>query len=118
MKNKKLSFVDKNILIADDDRDILECLALQIKGLGFAQVIAVSSQAEAEQVIAEQKVDIAIFDLMMENQDSGFVLCYHMKRKSPQTPVLLITNVTAETGFHFDLHSEENSMWTRADVIL
>ena len=45
------------------------------------KTVAVESQAEAESVIARLKPDLAIFDLMMESDDSGFILCYKIKRK-------------------------------------
>ncbi|MCK7534607.1 MAG: response regulator [Marinilabiliales bacterium] len=56
--------------------------------------MAVESQAEAEQVIAKMKPDLAVFDLMMESDDSGFILCYKLKRKYPEVPVILATAVS------------------------
>lgn len=43
--------------------------------------MAVESQAEAESVIARFRPDLAIFDLMMESDDSGFILCYKLKKE-------------------------------------
>ena len=45
------------------------------------KTLAVESQAEAESVIVKFKPDLAIFDLMMESDDSGFILCYKIKKK-------------------------------------
>ena len=39
--------------------------------------------------------DLAIVDLMMEYKDSGFALCYHIKKKDPSIPVILVTAVTS-----------------------
>lgn len=61
------------ILLADDDPDYLFQVAFYLRKAGF-EVMAVESQAEAEQVIAKMKPDIAVFDLMMESDDSGFIL--------------------------------------------
>ena len=70
----------KKVLIADDDFDILEQLKMQLQSKGF-DVVACESQAEAENQLETIKPDIAIFDLMMDDLDSGFVLSYKTKKK-------------------------------------
>ncbi|HQL70223.1 MAG TPA: response regulator, partial [Bacteroidales bacterium] len=75
------------ILIADDDYDYLYQMCYHIEDAGFT-VIKANSQAEAEAVIGELKPDLALFDLMMENHDSGFVLAYKMKKTYPDVPVI------------------------------
>ena len=80
--------------------------------------MAVESQAEAESVIAKYKPDLAIFDLMMESDDSGFILCYKIKRKYPDVPVILATAVSRETGMSFSLDSDQDKAWIRADKYL
>ncbi|MCK9269156.1 MAG: response regulator [Bacteroidales bacterium] len=107
----------KTILIVDDDMDYLYQLKLKIERFGF-EVVTADSQHEGEQVIATFKPDLAIFDLMMENEDSGFVLSYKMKKKYPDVPVILATAVTAETGMSFDLSEESNHQWIKADLFL
>ena len=82
------------------------------------RTVAVESQAEAESVISKMKPDLAIFDLMMENDDSGFILCYKIKRKYPDVPVILATAVAHETGISFSLDSEVEKSWIRADRYL
>ena len=64
------------------------------------------------------KPDLAIFDLMMENDDSGFILCYKIKKKYPDVPVILATAVSRETGLSFSLDSEMDKAWIRADRYL
>ncbi len=115
LENQK--YASQTALIVDDDIDLLEHLKTQLESLGF-NVVQAESQAEAEQLIAEMTPDLAIFDLMMEYQDSGFILSYKMKKKAPDVPVILISNVTAETGLHFDAATEETRSWAKADIIL
>jgi CheY-like chemotaxis protein len=55
---------------------------------------------------------------MMENDDSGFILCYKIKRKYPDVPVILATAVSHETGMSFSIDSEQERAWIRADVYL
>ena len=71
---------DITILVADDDPDYLFQTVFNLKKEGY-KTLATESQAEAEAVIARFKPDLAIFDLMMESDDSGFILCYKIKKK-------------------------------------
>lgn len=112
--NEKLN---KTILIVDDDVDYAEQLKIQIESFGFKTIVA-GGQKEAEEVIENTKPDLAIFDLMMENRDSGFILSYRMKKKYPDVPVILATAVTAETGMVFSVESEDERKWIKADLYL
>ena len=105
------------VLVADDDPDYLFQVAFYLRKAGF-EVMAVESQAEAEQVMAKQKPDIAIFDLMMESDDSGFILSYKLKRKYPDVPVILATAVSRETGITFGLNDGQDREWIMADLYL
>ncbi|NMB74889.1 MAG: response regulator [Myxococcales bacterium] len=107
----------KKILIADDDPDILEQVSLLLKGEGY-QVLGAHSQEEAEEALLTAIPDLAIFDLMMENKDSGFVLCHHVKRLYPETPVIILTAVAAATGLNFSSPSPEVRSWIKADTFL
>jgi two-component system alkaline phosphatase synthesis response regulator PhoP len=105
------------ILVADDDPDYLFQTVKGLERAGY-NTVAVESQAEAETVIAKLKPDLAVFDLMMESDDSGFILCYKLKRKYPDVPVILATAVSHETGMSFGLDSEQERAWIRADKYL
>ncbi len=109
--------LNKTILIVDDDVDYAMQLKIQIESFGFDTIVA-EGQKEGEEVIGNIKPDLAIVDLMMENQDSGFVLCYKMKNKYPDMPVILATGVTADTGMSFSLETEEDKKWIKADLYL
>ncbi|MBK7029455.1 MAG: response regulator [Bacteroidales bacterium] len=107
----------KRILIVDDDMDYLYQMRLKVEQMGFETVTA-ESQAEAEKIILEFKPDLCILDLMMESDDSGFVLSYKIKRKYPDVPIIIATAVTAETGMTFDIRAEESKKWINADLFL
>lgn len=111
MKNQK------TILLVDDDMDYLFQMKFQLERFGF-KVISAESQKEAEELIKTIKPDLAIFDLMMENEDSGFILCYKMKRKYPDVPIILATAVSAETGMSFGISTEDERRWIKADLYL
>ena len=105
------------ILIVDDDQDYLYQLQIKIQNFGY-QTITAESKKEAEELIEKVKPDLAILDLMMENEDSGFILCYKMKKKYPDLPIIIASGVTAETGISFDINDENNRKWIKADCFL
>jgi two-component system, OmpR family, response regulator len=105
------------ILIVDDDQDYLFQLQAKVQQFGFKTVTA-ESQKEAEELLEKMKPDLAILDLMMENEDSGFILCYKMKKRYPDVPIIIATGVTAETGITFDINDENNRKWIKADRFL
>ena len=107
----------KNILIVDDDQDYLYQMKTRVESFGFQAMLA-ESQKEAEEMIEKTKPDLAILDLMMENEDSGFILCYKMKKKYPEVPIIIVTGVAAETGITFDINDENNRKWIKADRFL
>lgn len=107
----------KRILIVDDDIDYIFQMKMKVEQMGF-ETITAESQKEAEKVIEEIKPDLCILDLMMETDDSGFILSYKIKRRYPDVPVIIATAVTAETGMAFDVVAQENQRWINADLFL
>jgi len=112
-----MSTAKKTILIVDDDQDYLYQMKAKVESFGFLTILA-ESQKEAEELLEKSKPDLAILDLMMENEDSGFILCYKMKKKYPEVPILIATGVAAETGISFDINDENNRKWIKADRFL
>lgn len=105
------------MLLADDDPDYLFQLRLYLESWGY-EVVSTESQRETERVLADFKPDLAIFDLMMENDDSGFILSYRLKQRYPDVPVIISTAVSAETGISFGISSPEDRKWIKADLYL
>lgn len=105
------------ILIVDDDSDYLFQLQSRIEKYGFKTITA-EGQKEAELIIEKTKPDLALLDLMMENEDSGFILCYKIKKRYPDLPIIIATGVAAETGINFDINDENNRKWIKADSFL
>jgi CheY-like chemotaxis protein len=107
----------KTILLVDDDVDYLFQLQTMVESFGFRTVTA-ESQREAEALIEKSRPDLTILNLMMENEDSGFILCYKIKKRYPGLPIIIATGVAAETGISFDIHDENNRKWIKADAFL
>ncbi len=107
----------RKILVVDDDPDILDQVSMHLKEDGF-EVVTAGGEAQAEEVLLSGKPDLAIVDLMMDQQDSGFVLCYELKKLYPDLPVIILTSVKAATGLDFSPESPEEKSWVKADSVL
>ena len=107
----------RKILVVDDDVDIVEQVTVMMESDGHS-VVAAYSREEAEEALLTQIPDLAIVDLMMEQMDSGFVLCHHIKKLYPQTPIIILTSVTAKTGLDFPTDTAEFRSWMKADVFI
>jgi CheY-like chemotaxis protein len=107
----------KTILVVDDDFDFINQQKVRLEKAGF-NVVTAESQRRAEELLSQTRPDLAVVDLMMEYKDSGFALCYHIKKKDPSIPVILVTAVTSETGLEFDAATEEERLWVKADAML
>jgi CheY-like chemotaxis protein len=107
----------KRVLVADDDPDQVILLNHHLKKWGF-DTVTVESRQEAERFLEKERPDLAILDLMMEEEDSGFILAHRIKQCHPGVPVIIVTAVTAEKGISFDLSTPENRTWIKADYFL
>jgi DNA-binding response OmpR family regulator len=107
----------KKILVVDDDIDLLEQVGMVMQSEGY-EVHRAQGQDEAEEQLSLFIPDLAIVDLMMENMDSGFVLCHNIKKLYPGTPVIILTAVQAATGLDFKARSAEAGSWVNADALI
>jgi CheY-like chemotaxis protein len=107
----------KKILVVDDDPDIVEQVTMILRKDGH-QVHEAGTMTEAEEMLLGVKPDLAIIDLMMEEKDSGFVLCHRIKKLYPGTPVIILTAVKAATGLSFAADSAVQQSWLKADLLL
>ena len=107
----------RKILVVDDDQDFLVQMKLILENAGYAVETRDNINA-AQDYLKKTKPDICIIDLMMENQDDGFVLCYHIKKIDNTIPVIMVTAVTQETGIEFDAATREERSWIKADLLL
>jgi two-component system, OmpR family, response regulator len=112
-----LKLEKKKILLVDDDPDYLFQMDIALQDMGF-NVTTAATQKEAENIIDKVRPDLAILDLMMENQDTGFILCHLLKSKYSDVPIIIASAVTAETGLLFDVDSDEDKQWIKADMFL
>jgi len=105
------------ILVADDDEDFLTQLRMQLEAAGYLPQTA-QTLDDARRIFDSQTIDLAIIDLMMEQQDGGFTLCYFLRKHDPHVPIILVSAVASETGLRFDAATDEERSWVKADVFL
>lgn len=114
---ERTDITGKRILVIDDDPDYLlqQVTALQAAG---CNVVTAESTAAAREKLAAGKPDAMLVDLMLDEDDDGFVLCHEAKKMYPDMPVLLITGVASETGLEFQAATNEERSWIKADRLL
>ena len=107
------------ILLVDDDYDLIEQNKLLLESKGF-EVVTAESGEEGLEVFEKELPDACVVDLIMEHHDSGFILCYKIKKTEygEKIPVIILTSATYETGFKFGTSTKEEQSWIKSDGIL
>ncbi|MBN1154787.1 response regulator [candidate division KSB1 bacterium] len=108
---------NKTLLVVDDDIDYLTQMKVNLIDAGF-NVVTAEGQKKAEEYLEQNKPDLAILDLMMEEMDGGFALSYHIKKLDPSIPVIIVSAVNSEAGIEFDAVTKEERSWIKADAFL
>ncbi len=106
----------KKVLVVDDDPDFRGQMEIMFSIRGY-EVKTAPGRKEAQETFQTFVPDIAVVDLMMENDDDGFVLAYRLKKRFPDCIVIMVTNVTGETGIEFP-GEDDSSGWINADAVL
>jgi len=88
------------IIVIDDDPDILEASSLTLESKRF-RVLTAQNVDEGYKMIKEEKPDLIILDVMMEEPDDGFFLAQRLRRENIQTPILMYTSVSKTMGMEF-----------------
>jgi len=90
------------ILLVDDDVDFLEINRLILEPQGY-RVRCCSNPDEAWRQMEQEKPNLIITDLMMNNLDAGFSFSQRVKDdpRFRDVPVIIATAVSSEQGFDF-----------------
>jgi DNA-binding response OmpR family regulator len=81
----------KRIIVVDDDKEIREIIHFVLSRNGF-EVVTASDGKQLAALLAEEKPDLIILDVMMPGQD-GYQI-FNRLRRDPQTrqvPVMIMT---------------------------
>ena len=83
----------QHILVVDDHQDIRELLATYLSQHGF-EVTTAENGEQLRQLMAEQRYDLVVLDLMMPGED-GLSLCRHI-REIQGPPVIMLTAMSED----------------------
>lgn len=109
--------MSQTIMVVDDDLDFLTVMTMQLETCGY-RVITVESAQAARAQLEQVRPDLVMVDLMLEEPDAGFSLCYEIKRRTPDLPVIMVTAVSSTTGLSFEADTDEERAWIKADAVL
>lgn len=84
----------KSILVAEDQTDIRDLLAMNLRNAGYA-VTAVADGAAALAAEQDQPHDLLLLDLMMPGTD-GLEVCKALRGRGRSTPILMLTAKSTE----------------------
>jgi len=93
------------VLIVDDDPDIVDSLTLVLNQEGFETVSATSREA-AMASVEQDRPDLIILDVMMEQPDDGFVVAQDLRRQGIKTPIVILSSIGHVTGYQYGKDSE------------
>ena len=82
------------VLVVDDEKEIAQLLDVCLKSEGFETIVCYTAQ-QAEQAIEQEKIDLAILDVMLPDGD-GFSLCREI-RKRYYYPIVMLTARDSDT---------------------
>ena len=94
----------ETILVIDDDPDIHDFCKLTLGSAGYAVMLA-STGAEGRALIASEKPDLVILDVMMEQADAGFFTARWLASEHPGLPVLMLSSIADAADSLFDTSS-------------
>jgi DNA-binding response OmpR family regulator len=86
--------MDASVLIIDDDREISEVVAMNLRDLGFRTERAHDGKAGLQKALAGAH-SLIILDLMLPQMD-GISVCRRIRERNPYTPILMLTAKSEE----------------------
>lgn len=93
------------ILIVDDDIDIIESSRVMLELAGH-EVLAAYNYAEGLKKALDEKPDLMILDVMMDEPDDGFALAQNLRGRGVDTPIIMMTSVSRVSGYAFGVDDD------------
>jgi len=105
----------KKILIADDDRDLVESLSQVLRSNGY-ETASAGSAAEGLKELLLVRPDLVILDVMMETDTAGFEAAGQIRSPRPASrfrdvrtvPIIILTAIGQVTNSRFSLDPGDN----------
>lgn len=93
------------ILIVDDDPDIIDAGRLVLEREGY-EVAGAPNRADGMKRLEEDKPDLLILDVMMEEPDDGLRMAREIRKTGNTLPIIMLTSVNAAMGLNIDKDGE------------
>lgn len=88
-KEKDVKHAAAHILLVDDDPSLLKLLGMRLESRGY-RVTTAESGRQALECLAEDRPDLVLSDLRMDEMD-GMALFRELQRRAPGMPVIILT---------------------------
>ena len=88
----------KKILIVEDDRPLSKVLSIKLKNSGYEVTNAYNGE-EAVEILANDKYDLALLDMVMPKMD-GFEVLKKIKDRGIKTPIVVTSNLGQEVDIN------------------
>ena len=106
----------KKILLVDDDADLVSAFEAILYSRGF-NVITAMNRREGLEKLESEKPDLAILDVMMDDEHDGFIMAREIKKTHPELPIIMLTGISEVTGVNFRAAAADPD-WLPADEYL
>jgi signal transduction histidine kinase/CheY-like chemotaxis protein len=80
-----------HVLLVEDDREVAALTRELLRSLGFSVTHVASAEAALGALAALPQIDVVLSDIMMPGGVSGLQLAREIRRRHPETPVILTT---------------------------
>lgn len=106
----------KKILLVDDDPDLISAFDAILNNRGY-HVITATNKNEGLAKLEDEEPELAILDVMMEEEHDGFDLARQIKKLHPDLPIIMLTGISEITGVNFRAAAADPD-WLPADEYL
>jgi DNA-binding response OmpR family regulator len=106
----------KRILLVDDDPDLISAFEAILYNKGY-EVITAINKNEGIDKLRKNDPDLAILDVMMDEEHDGFDMAREIKKSYPEMPIIMLTGISDITGVNFRAAMADPS-WLPADEYL
>jgi CheY-like chemotaxis protein len=111
------------VLLVDDDIDFLLANRTALEAAGY-QVIVAHNGNDGMKLARENRVDVAVLDVMMDTPEEGFILARNLRKdeKTKNIPLLMLTSVNEvnrKAGYPYKFTDHDrDEMWLPIDKFL
>ena len=88
------------IAVIDDDSDIVQATTMLLEAKNY-QVVSAGNVTDGFALIDNEKPDLIILDVMMDEPDDGFYMALKLRKNGVKTPIIMLTSVSKALGLEF-----------------